>query len=104
MLDAVGFGWEILFVFLYCRVDRDETGASGPRGGCARDFVNFRKKNSCIARVWRARAGLTVYLLWIRIRDVAVAGSQHGSQSCDRKSKFGLRQRTSIKLNELYTH
>ena len=22
-----------------CRVDRNETGASGPRGGCARDFV-----------------------------------------------------------------
>jgi hypothetical protein len=28
----------------YCRVDRDGTGASDPRGGYARDFVNFRKK------------------------------------------------------------
>jgi hypothetical protein len=29
---------------VYCKLDRDETGASGPRGGCARDFVNFRDK------------------------------------------------------------
>jgi hypothetical protein len=28
----------------YCKLDRDGTGASGPSGGCARDFVNFRKK------------------------------------------------------------
>ena len=28
----------------YCRVDRDGTGASRPRGGRARDFVKFRKK------------------------------------------------------------
>jgi hypothetical protein len=29
---------------LYCTVDWNGTGTSGPRGGCARDFVNFRKK------------------------------------------------------------
>ena len=79
---------------LYCRVDRDKTGASGPRGGCARDFVNFRGKNSCIARARRARAA--VYRPWIRIPDVAATSSQ----SCDRKSKFGLRH--AIKLIELY--
>jgi hypothetical protein len=28
----------------YCRVDQNGTGASDPRGGCAWDFVNFRKK------------------------------------------------------------
>jgi hypothetical protein len=28
----------------YCKLDRDKAGASGPRGACARDFVNFRKK------------------------------------------------------------
>jgi hypothetical protein len=27
----------------YCKLDRDKTGASGPRGGCARDFVDFEK-------------------------------------------------------------
>jgi hypothetical protein len=32
-----------------------------PRSVRARDFVNFRKKNSCIARARRARAGLTVH-------------------------------------------
>jgi hypothetical protein len=30
--------------FRYCRVDQNGTGASGPRGGRTRDFVNFRKK------------------------------------------------------------
>jgi hypothetical protein len=76
----------------YCRVDRKGTGASCPRGGSARDFVNFRKKISCIARARRGRAGLTVYPPWIQIRDVAATSSQ----SCDRKSKFGLRH--AIKL------
>jgi hypothetical protein len=28
----------------YCRVDWNGTGASRPRSGSARDFVNFRKK------------------------------------------------------------
>ena len=28
----------------YCKLDWDATGASGPRGGRARDFVNFRGK------------------------------------------------------------
>ena len=77
---------------LYCRVDRDKTGASGPRGGCARDFVNFREKIHA-SRARRGRAGLTVYPPRIQIPDVAAASSQ----SCDRKSKFGLRH--AIKLN-----
>jgi hypothetical protein len=29
---------------VYCRVDWNGTGASDPRGCCARDFVNFREK------------------------------------------------------------
>jgi hypothetical protein len=37
---------------------------------CARDFVNFREKKSCIARALRGRARLTVYPPWIQIRDV----------------------------------
>jgi hypothetical protein len=37
---------------IYCRVDRDNTGASGPWGSCARDFVNFRRKKF----IHRARA------------------------------------------------
>jgi hypothetical protein len=32
-----------------------------PRSAAARDFVNFREKNSCIARARGVRAGLTVY-------------------------------------------
>ena len=55
-----------------------------------------RKKIMHRARARRARAGLTVYPPWIQIADVAATSSQ----SCDRKSKFGLRHR--IKLNELY--
>jgi hypothetical protein len=31
-------------VELCCKLDQDETGASSPRGGGARDFVIFRKK------------------------------------------------------------
>ena len=49
---------------------------------------NFGGGNSCIARARRVRAGLTVYPPWIQIADAAAASSQ----SCDRKSKFGLRQ------------
>ena len=80
---------------LYCRVDRDKTGASGPRGGCARDFVNFRKKIHA-SRARRGRAGLTVYPPRVQIRDVAssIARPDH------RKSKFKLRH--DIKLIELY--
>ena len=48
------------------------------------------------SRARRARAGLTVYPLWIQIIDVFAASSQ----SCDRKSKFGLRH--GIKLSLLY--
>ena len=44
------------------------------------------------SRARRARAGLTVYPPWIQIIDVFAASSQ----SCDRKSKFGLRH--GIKL------
>jgi hypothetical protein len=43
-----------------------------PRGGRARDFVNFRKKISCIARARRAPAGLTVYPPWIQIAELAL--------------------------------
>ena len=46
------------------------------------------------ARPW----GLTVYPPWIQIRDVAAAISQ----SCDRKSKFGLRH--VVKLILAYYH
>ena len=82
--------------FRYCRVDRNGTGASDPRGGYARDFVNFREKNSCIPRARRGRARETVYPPRIQIRDVAarIARPDH------RKSKFGLRH--AIKLIELY--
>jgi len=83
----------VLNLVTYCRVDRNGTGASRPRGSRARDFINFRGGNPYIACAGRARAGLTVYPPWIQIRDVAATGSQ----SCDRKSKFGLRQ--GIKLN-----
>ena len=43
----------------YCKLDWDGTGASGPRGGCARDFVIFRGGNHAsrargvAARVWQ---------------------------------------------------
>ena len=65
------------------------------RATCARDLVNFRKTKSCIARA-ACLAGLTVYPTWIQIWDVAFARTQ----SCDRKSKFRLRQ--PIKLNLPY--
>mgnify|MGYP005646991453 CR=1 FL=1 len=55
-----------------------------------------RKKIMHRARARRTHVGLTVYPPWIRIPDVAMPGSQ----SCDRKSKFGLRH--AIKLIELY--
>jgi hypothetical protein len=44
---------------VYCRVDRNGTGASGPRGDCKRDFVNFRGKHyasrarGAAVRVWQ---------------------------------------------------
>jgi hypothetical protein len=57
-------------------------------------FRKFSKKNSCIARARRARTGLTVYPPWIQIADVSVARTQ----SCDRKSKFGLRHATEANL------
>ena len=47
------------------------------------------------SRARRARAGLTVYPPWIQIIDVFAASSQ----SCDRKSKFGLRH--GINLGQL---
>ena len=87
---------DVSTLYYYCRVDRNKTGASGPRGGCARDFVNFRGKNSCIARARRGRARKTVYPPMIQIADVVI----DSSQSCDRKSKFGLRH--AIKLIEIY--
>ena len=59
-------------------------------------FRKFSKKNSCIARARRGHAGLTVYPPMIQIADVVI----DSSQSCDRKSKFGLRH--GIKLTELY--
>jgi hypothetical protein len=59
-------------------------------------FRKFSKKISCIARSRRACAGLTVYPPRIQIADVEAASSQ----SCDRKSKFGLRH--AIELIELY--
>ena len=69
----------------YCILDRYKTGASGPRGGRARDFVNFREKNYA-SRARRGRAGLTVYPPRIQIAEIAarIAGPDH------RKSKFGL--------------
>ena len=51
------------------------------------------EKNSCIARARRGRARLTVYPPRIQIAEIAAPSSQ----SCDRKSKFGLRH--AIKLN-----
>jgi hypothetical protein len=56
---SIDYGASRIAIFeAYCKLDRDKTGASGPRGGCARDFVNFRGKKSCIARARRGRAGL----------------------------------------------
>ena len=82
---------------MYCRVDRNGTGASDPRGGFARDFVNFRgKKIMHAARARRGRARETVYPPWIRFRDVAAPLAQPDH----RKSNFGLRH--DIKLIELY--
>ena len=48
------------------------------------------------SRARRARARLTVYPPWIQIIDVFAASSQ----SCDRKSKIGLRH--AIKFDLLY--
>ena len=79
----------------YCILDRDKTGASKPRGGCARDFVNFREKFHA-SRAGRGRVGLTVYPPRIQIADVATPRSRPDH----RKSKFGLGQ--GIKLIELY--
>jgi hypothetical protein len=45
----------------YCIFGRGKINAWFPRSARARDFVNFRGENSCIARARRARAGLTVY-------------------------------------------
>ena len=42
----------------YCTSGRQEITAWFPRSVHARDFVNFRKKNSCIARARCGRAGL----------------------------------------------
>ena len=77
---------------VYCRVDQNGTGASGPRGGCARDFVNFRKKIHA-SRARRGRSRLTVYPPRIQIANVSapLARPDH------RKSKFGLRH--DIKLS-----
>ena len=50
-------GYRVSWIGLkYCRVDRNGTGASDPRGGFARDFVNFREKKNHAARVRRGRA------------------------------------------------
>jgi hypothetical protein len=65
------------------------------RRPCA-GFRKFSGENFCIACARSARMGLTVYPPWIQIGDFAASRSQ----SCDRKSKFGLRQ--GIKLNLLY--
>jgi hypothetical protein len=46
---------------MYCIFGHGKINAWFPRRARARDFVNFRKKNSCIARTRCARAGLTVY-------------------------------------------
>ena len=54
------------------------------------------EKTACIARARRGRARLTVYPPRIQIAEIAAPSSQ----SCDRKSKFGLRH--AIKLIELY--
>jgi hypothetical protein len=54
----------------YCQVDWDKTGASRSRGGRARDFVNFRKKNSCIARALGVHPSLTVYPPRIQISKI----------------------------------
>jgi hypothetical protein len=49
----------IYLYILYCKLGWYGTGASGPPGGRARDFVNFRRKNhasrarSATARVWQ---------------------------------------------------
>ena len=61
---------------MYCTVDLKETGALRPRGGRARDFVNFRKNiyASC------ARRGLAV-----------LKGPRPDLTMTGRKSKFGLR-------------
>jgi hypothetical protein len=55
-----GGEWIIIFnsnKFIYCRIDWKGTGASRPRGGRARDFVNFRGKIRA-SRARRGRAGL----------------------------------------------
>jgi hypothetical protein len=46
---------------MYCIFGHGKINAWFPRSAGARDFVNFREKNSCIARARRARTGLTVY-------------------------------------------
>jgi hypothetical protein len=55
--------------------------------------AGFRK---CIARAARPLGFDSLPPAWIQIADVSAASSQ----SCDRKSKFGLRH--AIKHNELY--
>ena len=51
----------MLFEEVYCIFGRGKINAWLARGAFARDSVNFRKFSPCIARAWRARAGLTVY-------------------------------------------
>ena len=70
---------------LYCKLDRNETGASDPCGGCARDFVNFRKKfhaSRALGAVARVRQFTHPGV------DVAVSLARR----YHRKSKFGLRR------------
>jgi hypothetical protein len=60
-------------------------------------FRKFSRKKIHASRAHGAPAGVRQFTLWIQIADVAPARTQ----SCDRKSKFGLRYR--IKLIDLYT-
>ena len=80
------------YIHGYCRIDRDETGASGPRGGCARDFVKFRKK-LCIARARRGRAGLKGPR-----PDLTMTGRCHFSSSVG-SSKIKIRTSSRNKTN-----
>ena len=47
--------------YWYCICGFDKISAWRARGARARVSVNFRKFSPCMARAWRARAGLTVY-------------------------------------------
>ena len=77
-----------LCTHMYCRVDRNGTGASGPRGGCARDFVKSRKKIIHRARAARPRG-------FDSLPSQDPNGGRCGSYTCSSAGSSKIKIRTS---------